>query len=846
MNKILYFVLPMILLLGIYGSQTSYEKGGYFVPYYVKQSNTIMTMSLENSTYEQGETINVYGKINHSSEGVSVLMKIIDPAKNVVGDFHAATDRFGIFTQFFVIPDTFPSGKYVLTAYYEGDPKKTLLSFEINISNTPTGETRIFIPFGASVEGNNLNFAPPIVVVPKGTKIVWTNNDITVHTVISGKVNDDGSFSRDGRFQGGYITPSANLAISPNPGDYTYFCQIHPWLGGTISVKPSPVTAKPAPPVTAKPAPPVTAKPVPPVTAKPVPPVTAKPVPPVTAKPVPPVTAKPAPKVTAKPVPSTNSKPPTPLDNFISTIWKDFVSFFTGGVSSVFQGNNTTKSSPSGTAEPSPDIDEKTEIPAGNTIIKKTPLNNLQLLQNSLENGHFALEPSPNPVIQAFVSKTSVYPGETLDFYVNSTKNYKVSVYRLGAYSDPKQPSFKLVYDSHDYIKGIKQPEPYYDSKTNFVDPRWDKTYSLKIPVYWTTGIYAAELNVQDKNKTYTLFVVKNPKNSGAIVMALPMTTYQAYNPWGGKSLYDVYSDERKAVNSLNPHMTRAFKVTFDRPYAEDNGMGQFLKFDYPLVRFLEKNNYDVSYISDIDLHEDAKILDGYKVFISSGHDEYWSYDMRKNLEKARDKGLNLIFSGGNTAYWQIRFEDSTGGGKDRVMVCYKHKALDPMLDKDNTLVTVRWRDPPVNLPENSLVGTLSDGRRVLPGPFTVVNSYSWVYDGTDFHDGDKVPGIMGYEVQNFVANGFEPKDITILGHSYTTSLNGKANFADTVLFTTKSGSLVFSTGSIQWNWGLDGWLYYDPKNKCGANTCEDKRLEKMMNNIIENMISRHTSTGTK
>src|SRR5438309_3724644 len=110
-NKILYFILPIILVLGIYGAQASYEKSGYFEPLHVQKSNAIMVMSLDSSNYKQGQIMNVTGKVTQITEGVAVSMTIIDPTKNVVASFHAATDRFGIFTQFYAIPDTFPSGK---------------------------------------------------------------------------------------------------------------------------------------------------------------------------------------------------------------------------------------------------------------------------------------------------------------------------------------------------------------------------------------------------------------------------------------------------------------------------------------------------------------------------------------------------------------------------------------------------------------------------------------------------------------------------------------------------------------------------------------------------------------
>jgi hypothetical protein len=284
--------------------------------------------------------------------------------------------------------------------------------------------------------------------------------------------------------------------------------------------------------------------------------------------------------------------------------------------------------------------------------------------------------------------------------------------------------------------------------------------------------------------------------------------------------------------------------------------MGQFLKFDLPLVRFLERNHYNVSYITDVDLHENEKILDGYKLFISSGHDEYWSYQMRENLEHAMHNGVNVIFSGDNNIYWQVRFESSLGK-KDTIIVCYKKRDVDPLNGLNNLLLTLRWRDPPVNLPENSLVGTMTDETWFVKGAFTIVNSSNWIYKNTGFKEGDKVPGIIGYEVHRYVSNGFEPRNLTIVGHSFAKNDANQSTFADTVLFSTESRSLVFSAGSVPWNWALDDWLYYYPKTKC-SNPCvglddwlyyspkvngySDMRLQIMMRNIIETMIEKSSN----
>jgi len=244
MDKILYFVLPVIVLLGIYSSQASNETSGYFQAYNVKNSNDIMILSIDNSTYRQGQIISFIGKVNHYNQGAKVHFQIIDPFKNTVSDFNELINRFGIFGGSFPVSDALPDGKYLITTYYDGDPSRKLVSISINISSTPKGIVYILIPGGASTEGSKINFSPKNVTVSHGTRIFWVNTDNTVHTIISGKILDNGTYAPDSLFKGGYIAPGNQLMISPSPGKYQYFCKLHPWLTGTISVTGKPVTAK--------------------------------------------------------------------------------------------------------------------------------------------------------------------------------------------------------------------------------------------------------------------------------------------------------------------------------------------------------------------------------------------------------------------------------------------------------------------------------------------------------------------------------------------------------------------------------------------------------------------------
>jgi len=145
------------------------------------------------------------------------------------------------------------------------------------------------------------------------------------------------------------------------------------------------------------------------------------------------------------------------------------------------------------------------------------------------------------------------------------------------------------------------------------------------------------------------------------------INTYQAYNIWGGKSLYTV---------------PPAVKVSFNRPYFRGWGSGDFLRWEYNTIRYLEREGYDVSYSSDVDTHERGDLLLSHKGFLVVAHDEYWSWQMRNNVENARDSGVNLGFFTANTCFWQIRYEPSpVTGDADRTIVGYKYTALtaDPL-----------------------------------------------------------------------------------------------------------------------------------------------------------------------
>ena len=209
------------------------------------------------------------------------------------------------------------------------------------------------------------------------------------------------------------------------------------------------------------------------------------------------------------------------------------------------------------------------------------------------------------------------------------------------------------------------------------------------------------------------------------IVLQTSDTTWQAYNGWGGNNGEvegNFYGDPSGTIDHTDvadPGLgaqDRAYAVSYDRPFLTRDGGGAasgsqdyLFGADYAAIYFLEKNGYDVSYISGVDTDRlGADYLIGHKAYISVGHDEYWSGEQRANVEEARDAGVNLLFWSGNECYWKTRLErELADGTADRTLVCYKE-----------TWANRRSRTPaprttPISIRPNDWTGTWRDMRFV-------------------------------------------------------------------------------------------------------------------------------------
>ncbi|WP_013334325.1 N,N-dimethylformamidase beta subunit family domain-containing protein [Gloeothece verrucosa] len=450
--------------------------------------------------------------------------------------------------------------------------------------------------------------------------------------------------------------------------------------------------------------------------------------------------------------------------------------------------------------------------------------------------------------IAGYASATSVNRGESLDIKVSLAQSgqFVIDVYRLGYYGGT---GGRLMATSG-LLNGTTQPACTLDPNTRLIECNWTTSYVLQIGNNWTSGLYVAKLTDQTSGKVaHIWFTVRNDSSTADILFQSSVSTILAYSTTGGYSLY--------SFNSINGQ--RAFKVSYDRPFSQATYQQSYeadtmLRWEYNMVRWLESQGYDVTYVSSMDVHNNPQLLLNHKVFLSVGHDEYWSSQMRDNIEAARNAGINLGFFSANTCYWRVRFENSTVAAgpirPNRVMACYKSDwSLDPIIQQQGaTAATNKFRSFQNNRPENALLGVMygSDTTSIYGGyNMIITNSTDPYYANTGLSNGDQLTLLVGYEWDFVVNNGSSPPGLVILSQSNVVPsnllptydeppgeqalpANQNFNLANSVRYTASSGAKVFASGTIQWAWGLDS----DDVNPVR----EDVRIKQMTVNILADM----------
>ncbi len=465
--------------------------------------------------------------------------------------------------------------------------------------------------------------------------------------------------------------------------------------------------------------------------------------------------------------------------------------------------------------------------------------------------------------IEGFATRMSVNRGTTVDFKINTTStNYRIDVYRLGYYGGLGARKVGTVQRN----SPSPQPAPGGDPAIGLYDAgNWSVSASWAVPADAVSGVYLAKLVRQDgvAGASHIPFVVRADGTRHDIAFQTSDTTWHAYNGWGGANLY--------GGNATATPDGRAFKVSYNRPIGTRDRIGvaaapqdYLLSAEYAAIRWLERNGYDVAYLSGVDTGPGNVPLTRFKVFMSTGHDEYWSGDQRAHVEAARDAGVHLVFASGNEVYWKTRWEPDLNGTPDRTLVCYKETwggaKIDPSPEWTGT-----WRDPSSSppsdggRPENSLTGTVFqvDSYRydVIQVPHALSRLRFW--RDTDVAltppggTADLVRGLLGYEWDESPDNRFRPPGLIRLSstaldvHAYlvdqgTTTAPAPATHHLT-LYRAPSGAIVFGAGTVFWPFALDA-EHDETSNGTYPPVVVDRDVQQAMVNLFADMTVQPTT----
>jgi hypothetical protein len=437
---------------------------------------------------------------------------------------------------------------------------------------------------------------------------------------------------------------------------------------------------------------------------------------------------------------------------------------------------------------------------------------------------------SGDPSIQGFSTDISVNAGQTVFFKISTpARAYQIEIYRMGYYAGMGARRVTTIAPSAKLPQ--TQPACLTDAATQLYDcGNWSVSASWNVPSTAVSGLYFARLIRSDTGgDSHIFFVVRNDAGHSDLLFQTSDETWQAYNNYGGHSLYGT--DEFDLPN-------RGFRVSYNRPSNTRSFEAATFLFtaEYPMIRWLEANGYDVNYFTGVDAARNGNLIKNHKVFLSVGHDEYVSGQKRNNIEAALAAGVNLAFFSGNEFFWKTRWENSIDGSNTpyRTMVCYKETLAGSKLDPaDPPTWTGTWRDskfsPPADggRPENALTGTLF----MVNGPGSDNTGLAIKVPAGDGQmrfwrdttiarlaagQSATLPsGTLGYEWDADIDNGFRPAGLVSLSTSTYPLTNdllldsGATYGAGSAthhlsFYRAPSGALVFGAGTVQWSWGLD------------------------------------------
>lgn len=385
--------------------------------------------------------------------------------------------------------------------------------------------------------------------------------------------------------------------------------------------------------------------------------------------------------------------------------------------------------------------------------------------------------------ISAYAELSSAKCGNNVYIRSNGKLNgvVRMTIYRMGYYggagaravwSQPVGP----------WLLGDAQPAPLFIARNSSGQTinevkatNWRRTFGFAVDGRFPPGTYLIALTDNTGTGSYVPLTIRDDIAPHAYTMLSSTNTWQAYNLFGN---YDAYTSPRSST------------ISYDRPYAQNAGSGDFLGFEFGYVFWAEKQGLDSNYTTDVQLHYNPSTI-AKGTLVIPGHAEYWSPSMRTNLVSSIAGGTNVLSLSSNSIYWQIN-----------PLSQREFQAF-----KGNYGLQSRFRT--AGLPEQSILGGMYDGCYQVDGT-GVANTTSWLWNGVAA--GTKIPHLAAAEVDHVVGGYPVPAGSKVLdtiplsrcsGSTPTTPQPAHMYMQVTIVDPGNGQGRVFHAGSIGWGCAL-------------------------------------------
>jgi len=436
------------------------------------------------------------------------------------------------------------------------------------------------------------------------------------------------------------------------------------------------------------------------------------------------------------------------------------------------------------------------------------------------------------PWVEGYASSTRVIAGESISFFVSTqpASNFHIDIYRM-VYT---QGHGGRHMGSWGPLKGKTQPTPKPRGK-RLQDCHWDPCLKLIIPSDWLSGFYLAKLIEHHSSmQSYVIFIVKD-QHQADFMFQCSDHTWQAYNRWPNQfSLYDNGQSQW--------YWGGGVEAGFNRPYGKycqildatlSTGSGEFLLWEFPLAYWMESHDYDLTYVSNQHTHQYPEELNRCMRFLSVGHDEYWTLEMFRNLERAIQEGMHVALLSGNSVCGRIKMRADTHGRPNRVFERVGlfspsggTRELDPML----RLI----RERPY---ANELMGAQSTGPVTGGADWICRQPDHWLFEGSGMVKGEGIPGLVGWEWHGDPA---PIPGLKIVASGPTQGAPGQPNGSEypATLYHGPRGNLVFNAATIWWDDGLSEPPGYFRPSVYTQPMGPDPRVQQITRNLLHHMRS--------